>query len=39
MAWWWIVPAFVLGACIGAVIMGVCCANSAEYRKRWWDDE
>lgn len=37
IAWWWMIPAILIGASVGAVLMGLCCANSKP--KRWWEDE
>ena len=37
--WCWVVLAMIVGACVGALLMGVCAANSNEKRgKRWWDE-
>lgn len=39
---WWVFVAFVVGACVGVILMGVCCANSLNAdpnKKRWWEDE
>lgn len=31
---------FVLGACIGAVVMGACCMNDSDLKNaRGWDDD
>ena len=40
-AWWWLVVALVVGACIGAVLMGIYMANRADLgnARKWNDDE
>ena len=27
---WWIIPAFIVGATVGAMLMGLCCANGSD---------
>ena len=35
-----IICAFVMGACFGAILMGLCCANNIDaHKKRWWENE
>ena len=39
ISWWWLVAAFVAGACFGVLLMGICCARGREDKdKRWWDE-
>jgi hypothetical protein len=39
ISWWWTIPAFLLGICFGALLMGLCCANSRDdHNKRWWEE-
>ena len=40
-AWWWLIVMFVIGACVGAGIMGFLTMNDADLKnaKKWWDDE
>lgn len=37
IAWWWLIPAIMISATIGAVMMGLCCADS-KPEKKWWDE-
>ena len=36
----WLIPAFIVGACVGVLLMGLCCANSENKNKRkeWWTE-
>jgi len=38
MAWWWSILLFIAGACVGAVVMGVCAYDSTHNGKKWWED-
>jgi len=39
MAWWWSILLFIAGACVGAVVMGVCAYDSVHNGKKWWDED
>ena len=39
-AWWWLIIALIVGACLGAVLMGICAYNRSDLENaRGWDDE
>lgn len=39
-AWWWLIVALVVGACIGAVLMGIYAYNRSDLKNaRGWNDE
>ena len=36
---WWLIPAAMIGAFIGAVMMGFVCANDMHKNdKKWWEE-
>ena len=37
--WWWFPVALIAGACVGAVLMGVCAYDRVNSRKKWWEDD
>lgn len=39
IAWWWLIPAVMVGAVIGIFLMGICAANSiTDRRRKWWEE-
>lgn len=36
---WWIILAFIAGACMGVLIMALCAINDIiPPRKKWWEE-
>ena len=37
VSWWWLIPVFLIGSCIGSILMGLCCANGQrEHEEESW---
>jgi hypothetical protein len=39
MAWWWAIVFLIIGACFGAVVMGVCAYDNVKNNRKWWEDD
>ena len=39
MSWWGYILVFIAGACVGAVLMGVCAYDRVHSGKKWWEDD
>lgn len=32
LAWWWLIIVLIVGACIGAMVMGMLCSNDTKKK-------
>lgn len=39
MTWVWVAVAFIIGACIGAVLMGIVAYDNVKSGRKWWEDD
>lgn len=39
MSWWGYILVFIAGACVGAVVMGICAYDKACGKNKWWEDD